>query len=232
MNKSLKHLTIIPDGNRRWAKNRGLPSWKGHQEGAKRIEEIIKTTENYQEIDYLTFWIASKDNLTKRSKIEVDFLYKLFTNAFQSLLKSSVISNYGVRVRILGEWRSFVPKNLAKTIKELEDKTENNTKRNLTFLLGYSGTEEMLAAMNLLLSREKKTIDDNDIKNALITADLPPVDLLIRTGGEPHNSSGFMMWHTANSQYYFTETLYPDFNKKELKKAIEEYYDRERRLGT
>jgi len=159
-------------------------------------------------------------------------LYKLFNKAFQLLIKSNAIDEHDVRVRILGEWQSLVPKNLGETIKELEEKTRTNSKHNLTFLLGYSGTREMVVATNVLLDQQKRSIDDNDIKNALITADLPPVDLLIRTGGEPHNSSGFMMWQTANSQYYFTDVLFPDFNKKELNKAIEEYYSRERRLGS
>jgi len=232
MKKSLKHITIIPDGNRRWAKKRNLPSWQGHREGAKKIEEAIKAMEHHSEINYLTFWIASKDNLIKRSKTEVAFLYKLFNKAFQLLIKSNAIDEHDVRVRILGEWQSLVPKNLGETIKELEEKTRTNSKHNLTFLLGYSGTREMVVATNVLLDQQKRSIDDNDIKNALITADLPPVDLLIRTGGEPHNSSGFMMWQTANSQYYFTDVLFPDFNKKELNKAIEEYYSRERRLGS
>ena len=231
MKEELRHLAIIPDGNRRWAKDKNLLSWQGHREGSKRIEDIIKAMEFYSKIDYLTFWIASKDNLTKRSKTEVDFLYKLFIKAFRKLIKSKIINDHEIRIRVLGEWKTLVPKKLAETIEELEEKTKHYYKRNLTFLLGYSGTEAMVRAINVLLSQKKKVIDNKDIKNSLITSDLPKVDLLIRTGGEPHNSSGFMMWHTANSQFYFTETLFPDFNEKELKKAIEEYCDRERRLG-
>jgi undecaprenyl diphosphate synthase len=233
MEKQLNHLAIIPDGNRRWARKKNLLAWQGHREGGKRIEDIIKSMETYSEIKCLTFWIASRDNLTKRSEVEVGFLYKLFNRAFKQLLGSKMIDDHKVRVRILGDWKPLAPKDLIETIEKLEKKTKGYSKYHLTFLLGYSGVEEMTRAINLLREeKKKKKITNQEVNNYLRTGDLPPVDLLIRTGGEPHNSSGFMMWHTADSQYYFTDTLFPAFKKRELGVAIKEYHDRERRLGT
>jgi len=227
----LKHLVIIPDGNRRWAKKHHFPSWHGHKRGAKRIKEIIEEV-NQLNIPYLTFWIASKDNLEKRNRLEVNFLYKLFTNSFKQLTNSKSIHKNRVRVRILGEWRQVVPKALNKTICELIERTKTYNKFNLAFLLAYDGIGEMMQAFKDLIKQQSPEINYEIVKKSLLTSELPPVDLIIRTGGEPHNSAGFMMWHTAYSQYYFTSTYFPDFDKKELKKAINNYSKRERRYGS
>jgi len=226
----LKHLVVIPDGNRRWAKKRHLPSWRGHKRGIKRIREIIKEVSQLN-IPYLTFWMASKDNLEKRNKLEVDFLYKLFTNSFRQLIDNKSIHKNKVRVRILGEWKQIVPKKLNETICELIEKTRTYNKFNLTFLLAYDGIEEMTQAFRELIKQQPPKVNYEIIKKSLLTSELPPVDLIIRTGGEPHNSAGFMMWHTAYSQYYFTPTYLPDFDKKELNKAINNCSKRERRYG-
>ncbi len=226
----LRHLAIIPDGNRRWAKKHHLLSWYGHKRGAERIEEIVKEVSQLN-ISYLTFWIASKDNLKRRNKSEVSFLYKLFADSFKQLADSKHIHKNKVRVRILGEWRQIVPKRLNKAICELMKKTKAYDKFNLTFLLAYDGIEEMMQAFRDLIKQQPPEIDYKTIKKSLLTSELPPVDLIIRTGGEPHNSAGFMMWHTAYSQYYFTPTYFPDFDKKELNKAVNDYFKRERRYG-
>ncbi len=226
----LKHLAIIPDGNRRWAKKHHLLSWHGHKRGAERIKEIIKEASQLN-ISYLTFWIASKDNLKKRDKLEVNFLYKLFADSFKQLTNSKHIHKNKVRVRILGEWRQIVPKRLNRTICGLMEKTKTYDKFNLTFLLAYDGIEEMTQALRNLIKKQPSEINYEIIKKSLLTSELPPVDLMIRTGGEPHNSAGFMMWHTAYSQYYFTPTYFPDFDKKELNKAVSDYFKRERRYG-
>jgi len=226
----LKHLAIIPDGNRRWAKKHHLSSWHGHKKGAGRFKEIIKEAAQL-DISYLTFWIASKDNLKRRDKIEVGFLYKLFNDSFKQLANNKFIHKNQVRIRILGEWRQIVPKMLNKTICELMEKTKIYSKFNLTFLLAYDGIEEMTQALRSLIKKQLPEINYETIKKSLLTSKLPPVDLIIRTGGEPHNSAGFMMWHTAYSQYYFTPTYFPDFGRKELDKAITNYFKRERRYG-
>ena len=226
----LRHLAIIPDGNRRWAKERGLSSWKGHDEGSKKIEEIIKEAASLG-IEYLTFWIASRDNLAKRSKGEVGFLYELFQKAFEALLKNKKIYEEDVKVRIIGFWKNSVPKKLENSISQLIEATKSHKSKHLSFLFDYDGLSEMIEGIKLITKNSQSEINYNTVRQKLVTSELPPIDLVIRTGGEPHNSAGFMMWHTAYSQYYFTPTFFPSFGKRELKKAVKDYYNRDRRFG-
>ena len=224
------HIAIIPDGNRRWAKAQRLNAWEGHAEGSKRFWDIAD--EAYaQGVKYLTLWAGSYDNLKKRSKIEVNFLMELLkTEVLDPKLRERFHQNKS-RVCIIGEWKEFVTdKETLKAVESLEAETAQYTENQLTLLFGYDGQREMLAAVNSLV-KEGEGVSDESLRAALWTAELPDVDLVIRTGGEPHWSAGFMMWLTANSQFYFTEQLWPDFKKDELKKALDDYDGRERRLG-
>ena len=230
-----QHIVIIPDGNRRWAKKKGLPSFFGHREGAKTTERILKVALDLK-IPYFTFWGCSVNNITKRSKTEVKFLLKLFEKYFKKLADTKEIHRQKVKVNAVGRWRELFPENVKRAIKEVINKTKNYKNHQLTFLLAYSGIDEMTAAISkiaeLTLRRGSgQGIDGKLIKNNLWTKDLPPVDLVIRTGGEPHWSDGAMMWDAANAQLYFTETLWPDFSVEEFKKAISTYQKTERRLG-
>lgn len=229
-----KHIALIPDGNRRWAKGRGLPSYAGHQAGAEMAEKIFDTA-YAMGLEYVTFWGASISNVTKRDPLEVKFLYELFERYFKKLLKSKVLQERQARVRMLGFWEKYFPKSLQNVMRELEEATKHFDKRHLTFLLAYNGTDEMLAAINTLAQESDHTapIDAAKLKTALFTHDLPPVDLVIRTGldNDPHNSAGFMMWDTAEAQWYFTDIPWPAFNPAELQKALDNYAARERRLG-
>ncbi len=229
-----KHLVIIPDGNRRWAKKKGLPSFFGHREGAKNTEKLLKVVLNLG-IENITFWGSSVDNVTKRSSIEIKFLMKVFEIYFKKLVKIKEIHQNEIKVDILGKWNEFFPGATKVAMKFAIDRTKKYKKRRLTFLMAYSGLDEMTQAINkisCLKARNKELkIDGNLIKNNLWTKNLPPVDLVIRTGGEPHWSSGMMMWDIANSQFYFTETLYPEFSVAEFKKALENYGSTERRMG-
>ncbi len=226
----LKHLAIIPDGNRRWAKKRGLPEWRGHQKGKERAEEIAKAVFKAG-IPYFTFWALSEDNLVKRSKVELYFLFKLLSQAIKKWSSDSFIKKEKVRIRFFGKWEKLMPKTLISEIKAIQKKTEANDKNFLSVMLAYDGRSEMIEAIEKLSQNKKLLLNFNDVKNNLWTADLPEVDLAIRTGGEPHWSAGFMMWHTANSQFYFTEKFWPDFDEKELERAIGDYGRRERRGG-
>lgn len=231
----IKHLALIPDGNRRWAKKRGLLPWQGHIEGAKTLEKILKKALEMK-IPYFTFWGSSYDNLTKRSKKEVNVFFSLYKKYFKKLLKEKKIFEEKVRVNFFGKWREIFPKDLKKIIENLMEKTKNHNQYFLNFLLAYNGTDEMLEAIKKIsqISKKKKIkIDEKILLENLWTGSLPPVDLVIRTGcqGDPHNSTGFMMWQTAYSQFYFTKTLFPDFSPEELEKAIEDFEKRERRFG-
>jgi undecaprenyl diphosphate synthase len=229
-----RHVAIIPDGSRRWAKKRGLLSFFGHRAGVKTSEKILNAALDLK-IPYITFWGSSKDNIIKRSKEEVNFLFKIFENEFKKLVKNKRIHTSKVKINVLGEWERYFPAEVKKAIKEAIEKTKNYNNYNLIFLLAYSGKDEMISAIQQIANRKAQSanleIDEELIKNNLWTRNLPPVDLIIRTGGEPHNSTGFMMWDTADSQFYFTNTLWPDFFPEEFKKAILSYSKIERRLG-
>lgn len=229
MNNIPNHIAIIPDGNRRWAKKRKLKPWQGHYEGAKRFEEVGKEAADMG-IKYLTIWGGSYDNLTKRSKSEINALDRAYREEAKRALKDKdVIKN--TRVRIIGEYNKLLSSKTIDAFKELEEKTKNNTKNNLTLLIGYNGDREMLSAIKKIARRAKGQITEKIIKNNLWTKELPPVDLVIRTGNEPHLSAGFMMWDVKYSVLHFSDKLWPDFTKTEFKKAIKEFSSRERRKG-
>lgn len=231
----IKHIAIIPDGNRRWARERGIPLNEGHRIGAQTTQKIFEKALELK-VPYLTFWAASYDNLIKRSKEEVNFLISLINEEFRKLIKDARIHENEVKVRILGRFQEVLPEKTLRIIEKLMKKTENYKIFSLTFLLAYNGTDEMLAAIKRIAKEVKIStikITGELIKSFLWTKDLPPVDLVIRTGcrNDPHNSAGFMMWHTAYSQYYFTKTLYPDFTPEEFEKAVKDFEKKERRLG-
>ncbi len=234
----LKHIAIIPDGNRRWAKKKGLPSFFGHREGAKTAEEIFKIAFGLK-IPYMTFWGCSVNNIVKRSKFETVFLFKLFERHFKNIIKDREIHENKVRINALGRWEEFFPKGAKSAIKKAVDVTKGYKNFHLNFLLAYSGVDEMTRAIEKISKSairrgSGQEINGDLIKNNLWTKDLPPIDLIIRTGETSnwfHWSDGFMMWDAANAQIYSTETFWPDFSVKEFKKVIERFESVERRLG-
>ncbi len=225
------HLAIIPDGNRRWATARGLHPWQGHEEGAKRFREVAEAA--YEAgVKHVTIWGGSEDNLRKRSPREVQALAKILYEYIKQDLDTGHWKKGHVAFRLVGKWKKYLPKAKAldHIIAEAEAKTKDCDGCWLTLLFGYDGQEEMLDACRAL-QKSKKSITKENLHKELSTGFLPPVDLVIRTGGEPHWSAGFMMWHTANSQFHFSSTLWPDFGKKELEFALVEYAQRGRRIG-
>jgi len=230
------HVAIVPDGNRRWAKEKGLAPWRGHLAGAKKTEEQVQVAFNLG-LKCLSYWGGSYDNLIKRGKIEINNLFKIYERYFNKLIKDKKIYENEVKVNVIGRWREILPKTGIKAAEELVKATESHNKRKLNFFIAYDGTHEMISAIKSIVKEARKnrniTVTPDLLKEHLWTKDLPPVDLLIRTGSydDPHNSAGFMMWLTANSQLYFPKGFYPDFGRKEFIKAIEEFQRRERRLG-
>ena len=234
MTTTLQHIAIIPDGNRRWARKRGLKAWDGHKSGFARIEELLDVFVE-ENIPYFSLWGASIENITKRDKKEVSFLLKLLERRLKDIAKEKRIHENKVRIRVLGFWREYVPESLQKAIINVEKLTQKYDRHNFTLLLAYNGREEILRCVKKISAESRGNkrvkIDAQEIKQGLLTKDLPPVDLVIRTGGEPHLSAGFMMWDTADAQLYFTDKYFPDFDKKELRVAVEDYKKRERRFG-
>jgi undecaprenyl diphosphate synthase len=236
MEKSLnaipRHIAIIPDGNRRWAATRNLKPWQGHKEGAKRVEELIQIALK-KEVECFSIWGSSMDNLIKRPPSEKKALLEIYQEYFTRLLSEKEIHRNETRVSVIGRWEEQFPSSLKKVIQEVIEKTAHYKKKMLNFMLAYSGTDDMLEAISKINSEcEKKIkITSEILKKNLMTAELPSVDFLVRTGGEPHNSNGFMMWDTADAQLYFFSGNFPDFGEKEFCLALAEYAQRQRRFG-
>ena len=222
------HVALIPDGNRRWAKKRGLPSFMGHKKGAQTLEKIINEVISLN-IPYFSFWGSSLDNITKRSKGEVNHLFNIFEEYFNKIADEEKIHKNKVRIEIIGKWKEYFPQSTINAMQKAIDNTQEYNNQVITFLMAYNGTDEMIDCFRNI----KGEATEQKIKENLWTKNLPLVDFLIRTGckDDPHNSAGFMMWDTAYSQLYFTNKFFPEFKEKELRKALDDYSKRERRKG-
>lgn len=226
------HVALIPDGNRRWAKARGLDPWDGHEAGAENTEKIIKKARELG-IRSFSFWGSSMENLTKRPFEEKRELLRLYEEYFTRMIENEAVHRDRARIRMIGHWREQFPEGLKKILLRCEEETKDYADYSLNFFLAYSGNDDMLEAVRSLLASgvDARTVSPEHLKGALMTRDLPPVDYLIRTGGEPHLSAGFMMWDIADAQLYFSEKLYPDFDEQAFAESIEEYARRARRFG-
>lgn len=224
----IRHIAIIPDGNRRWAKQRNKPEHAGHEEGA-RTGEVVLESALEAGVSYLTFWGLSYDNLQKRSALELKLLFALFSLQFEKLLSGETIARYDIRVRFIGQWKTQFPTSLVSVMERLAEETAFRSTHHLTFLMAYNGYEEMLQGIRSLPAG--KPVERAILKDQLWTRDLPPVDLVVRTGGEPHLSNGFMMWDIGDAYLHFTETLWPDFSPEEFRNVIKIFSERERRFG-
>jgi undecaprenyl diphosphate synthase len=227
---SFRHVAIIPDGNRRWARARGMEPWEGHEEGAKNTEALIREARRLG-IREVSIWGSSMENMAKRPLREKQELLRIWQTYFTSLLSAPEIHADRCRVRIIGHWREQFPASLVELLSKLEDVTADYDQYYLNFFLAYSGDDDMLHAVQALWSEDALPESIATIKSRLSTAELPPVDLLIRTGGEPHLSAGFLMLECANSQLAFPSVMYPDFGVAAFGEVLDEVAGRERRLG-
>jgi undecaprenyl diphosphate synthase len=228
-----RHIAIIPDGNRRWAKVRGLEPWQGHEAGAETIEALTRKARKLG-IQELSFWGSSIENLTKRPILERKALLRIYSEHFKRLLGDEDVFREKMRVRVIGRWREQFPAVLKKLLEEVEEKTRDHDAYFLNFFLAYSGVDDMMEAFRSVAKDAKTAVTDlteETVKAHLMTRELPPVDLLIRTGGEPHLSAGFMMWDIADSQLFFSPKLFPDFGAAALEEAVIDYGNRVRRFG-
>lgn len=225
------HVAIILDGNGRWAKKRLLPRNLGHKAGAKAVEDICEDAWNLG-IKYLTVYAFSTENW-KRPEDEVNALMKLLRNYLTDCIERSNKNN--MRVRVIGE-KSGLSQDIRDSIEELEKVTEKNTGLNFTIAINYGSRDEITRAVRTIAKRAAAgeitpdSIDMDIISESLDTKGIPDPDLLIRTSGE-ERLSNFLLWQLAYTEFYFTDVLWPDFDKKELKRAIEKYNGRERRFG-
>jgi len=213
------------DGNGRWAQKRKMPRSFGHAKGLNSVQKIIKYAIAYK-IQALTLYAFSTEN-SKRPKKEIDELIKLFNRSISKESKNLVKNN--IELRILGDI-TFFPKTLQNKIKDLESQCSNNKGLKLSIALNYGSQQEIVNAVNKSL-KTKKRISVKCIENYLDTANLPSVDLLIRTGGEKRISN-FLLWQLAYSELFFVDKLWPDFNEAVLVDALYSYQKRNRRFGT
>lgn len=219
------------DGNGRWANLQGKSRVKGHQQGARTVRDIVEEAKN-KGIKYLTLYAFSKDNWS-RPKEEVNILMKLLVTSLKK--EYNRLINNNIRLQSIGEVNDL-PTPVKDELNYVITKTKNNTGMVLTLAINYGGKEEITEAMKTIAFKVKNSIispekvDQSTINQHLYTRNLPTVDLLIRTSGE-ERISNFLLWHIAYAELYFTDTLWPDFKKEDLHKAIVDYAKRERRFG-
>ena len=222
-----KHVVIIPDGNRRWAKKRGLAPIAGHKRGLDAALKVVKASRNLG-IKVLTIWGFSTENW-RRPDREVGYLMKIYLMFFKKHMQELV--REGVKFRWLGR-RDRVPVGLRKILEKMEQVTAKNKKYILNVAIDYGGHEEIVNAFKKIIRRKIKPsqIDEKLIADNLQTAGIPDPDLLIRTSGEMR-TSGIMPWQTAYTELFFSKLHFPDFSISELKRAIADYSARQRRFG-
>lgn len=214
------------DGNGRWAKKRFLPRIAGHARGVKRVKEIVEYCSDIG-IKYLTLFAFGRENW-KRPHEEVSFLMSLLLEQLGKEFLS--LHEQGVRIRFIGD-KLRLEKIIFEKITAIEKLTQDNKKLNLNIALDYSGSYDIIQAVNLILAEGKYTeITEDILEKHLLTYPDPMPDLLIRTSGEMRLSN-FMLWQMAYTEMYFTSKLWPDFSKKALDEAIQWYKTRERRYG-
>ena len=226
-----RHVALILDGNGRWAKKRGLPRTAGHKQGCVAVEQIVEDAARLG-IGYLTVYGFSTENW-KRSAEEVGALMQLFRFYTKRLLKSAGENN--VRVKMIGDRYRFA-QDIIDGINTLEEKTRDNTGLTFVIAVNYGSRDEIRRAVQKMLTdcRDGKLspeeVDEAKITSYLDTAGIPDPDLMIRTSGELRLSN-YLLWQLAYAELYVTDTLWPDFNREELIRAIEAYNKRERRFG-
>lgn len=226
MERIPKHIGIIMDGNRRWAKGKGLAAVKGHNAGVDRVESTVEHAEK-RGVEALTFWAFSTENWN-RNPLEVKALMTVFSNLLDGPMMQRFMEK-GVKINTLGDLSKF-PKDIQEKSEKVVFDSRANKAITVNFALNYGGRQELVRAFNKLAEEGKKQITEDDIASHLYTQRQPDPDLIIRTGGE-QRLSGFLPWQGVYSELYFTDTYWPDFDEKEFDKALTDYASRERRFG-
>ena len=231
MQKKLHHLAIIMDGNRRWAHARGLEVLKGHHQGADTLEAVSRAAID-QKIEWLTVFAFSSENW-QRPAIEVKGLMSLMERFIRTRTKELIDNN--IRLRVIGR-RDRISDDLQDAIDDVEKSSAMNTGLNLIVALDYGGRQDLTAAAAQIAYEvesgllKANQVNDDLLKSRLSTRVLPPVDLLIRTGGE-HRISNFLLWDLSYAELHFSDRYWPEFTAQDLVMAISEYNKRERRFG-
>jgi undecaprenyl diphosphate synthase len=222
-----QHIALIPDGNRRWAKEHGLPTIEGHRKGMDRVEEMSKAAQDLG-VKTFTVWGFSTENW-EREATEREYLFKLFMRALRRMAREARSRN--IRIRHLGR-RDRLPSMVINYLKGLESETEANQQYQLNIALDYGGRDELLRAVKHMLDDQLTSdqLDEEVFARYLDTGNVPDPDLIIRTSGE-QRISGLLPWQGAYAEYYFSPLYLPDFGAAQLREAIAEFGRRQRRFG-
>ncbi len=221
------HIGIIVDGNRRWAREKGLPIFVGHQKGAERIEEIIKYARELG-IKIITIYAFSTENWKRKGK-EVSFLFQLFEAYARNKMKE--VNDLRIQVKIIGDSQGL-PNSLNEILTKMATLTRSNEKMIVNVGLNYGGRNELVRTFQklLLINVSASNITEELINSNLDTAGLPDPDLIIRTSGE-QRLSNFLPWQSTYAELYFPKVNWPDFDRKQLDIALAEFQRRKRRMG-
>jgi undecaprenyl diphosphate synthase len=223
-----QHIAIIMDGNRRWARAKGLPDIKGHEKGTDILEEVVEAAESLG-VKTITVYALSTENIKERAKREVLGLFNLIRRGYHTKLKKMM--QRGVRISILGEMQGL-PGTIKRLIEQIKKTYIKNESIKLNIALNYGGKRELVEAIKDLIKEgiDVSKLNEKTIEKYLYTNGTPDPELVIRTGGRSRLSN-FLLWQTAYSEFYFTKTLWPDFDKKEFKKALNWYQEQKRNFG-
>jgi undecaprenyl diphosphate synthase len=221
----LSCVGIVMDGNRRWAKHRGLPTYKGHERGFDKLREAVTWCKDAR-IRHLVVYAFSSENWN-RSEGEVRHLLDLARTVFMDVLPT--LSNADLAIHVAGD-RTRIPEDLQRAIHELEEKNPGNAHYHLWIAASYGGRPEILHAVNALLAEGAHMVDEGAFARHLWTAGMPDPDLIIRTGGQ-RRLSNFLLWQGAYSELWFTDTLWPDLTKEEFDGVLEDVATRQRNFG-
>jgi len=221
----VNHVGVIIDGNRRWAKTKLLPTFKGHEKGADKLEKFMDWAKELG-IKEVTAYVLSTENLN-RDKDELSHLFRIFKEFFNRLEKDKRIDENQVKIRFIGDL-SLVPKDIQELAKKVEKKTEKYEKYIVNFCFSYGGRQELTAAVNKLIKAGKKQVTEEDITNALWLSDEP--QFIIRTGGKTR-SSNFLPWQSVYSEWFFLDKTWPDIEKSDLIECINRFNGTQRNFG-
>ncbi|UXD21351.1 UDP-diphosphate synthase [Ignicoccus pacificus DSM 13166] len=229
-----KHVGVIPDGNRRWARMRGLQEWLGHKEGYKKMREVLLWLLDVG-VEIVTVFAMSTENCSRRKKEEREKLYELIAGGLRELAKEEIVHKNRIRVKVIGRdnmWPDF----LKEAAKYVEEVTKDYGDRHINIAVCYGGRQEIVDAVKKIAEKVKRgelepeEIDEETISKHLYTAHLPDPDLIIRTSGE-ERISNFLLWQSAYSELYFADMYWPEIRKIDILRAIRDYQRRQRRFG-
>jgi tritrans,polycis-undecaprenyl-diphosphate synthase [geranylgeranyl-diphosphate specific] len=223
----LKHVGIILDGNRRFAKRLMKQPWKGHEYGAEKVRKLLDWMKEL-DVKELTLYCLSSENIKNRPKNELELLFKIFRKELRNIDRKK-IEKYKIKIRFIGNLK-LLPQDLSEQCRKLEKETSHHNNYIINFAMGYGGRQEIIEAIKKILKNKTKPeqINEEVIEKNLYMADQP--DLIIRTGGEKRTSN-FLPWQAAYSEWLFLDKMWPEFDKSDFIEAIKEFKTRKRRFG-